>query len=308
VAGKPVLEHVFDVLSTAPDPENQELIFITGYLGDQIETFMKEKHPHVKATFIEQTERRGQSHAIALAREYISGPTLIVFVDTVIGTDLSFLKDEKAGSVLWVREVEDPRRFGVVELGDNQRVVNLIEKPEDMSLNLAIVGFYFFAQGEELIDAIDEQMVRDLRVKGEFFIADAMRIMLERGLEMRIEPVDIWLDAGVPQAVLDTNRFLLGNGCDNTSQIKYGSDVTIVPPVYIHPSAEIEESTIGPHVSVGPACHIKDSHIQDSILEYSVTVKNSLLSASIIGERTLVDSFSGSVNIGDDTEVRGMAP
>ncbi|MBN1230458.1 MAG: hypothetical protein JXA19_01185 [Anaerolineales bacterium] len=301
VAGKTVLAHVFDILSTAP--QNKEFIFITGYLGEQVETFMQEYYPEIKATYIQQSNRQGQSHAIWMAKNEINGPTLIAFVDTLVETDLSCLKDEEADSVIWVKEVEDPRRFGVAEVDENYFVHNLIEKPDDVNLNLAVVGFYYFKQGERLIGAIEQQLEREIRTKGEYFLADAMKILLSEGLTMRAQPIDIWLDAGLPETVLETNRYLLEHGRDNTALALRRHRVTIIPPVYIHPNAEIIQSTIGPHASIGSGCQIYSSTIQDSVLERDVEVYDSNLSHSLIGSRARVNGMQGCLNIGNDADV-----
>ena len=131
---------------------------------------------------------------------------LMAFVDTLIETDLSNLPSEEAEAVAWVHEVPDPRRFGVAQVDSNGWVSRLIEKPEDMSENLAVVGFYYFQDAARLISAIDEQMERKIILKKEFFLADAINIMLESGLKMRVEHVQAWNDCGTPSALLDTNR------------------------------------------------------------------------------------------------------
>lgn len=303
-AGKPVLEHVFDVLDTAPNAKNQELVFITGYLGEQVETFMEDSFPKKNAKFIAQNERLGQSHAIAMAREYIKGPTLIAFVDTLVNTDLSFLENETADAVIWVKEVEDPRRFGVVDVDENLIVKDLVEKPDDMRLNLAVVGFYYFKNGEDLITAIDEQIEKGIRTKGEYFLADAIKLMLNKDAQVRAEMVDVWLDAGLPETVLETNQYLLEHGRDNTNSAKRRNRMTVIPPVYIHPRAEIVQSTIGPNVSIGEGCRVYGSVIRDSILESDVTITDSSVRDSIIGSRATVKGFSGTLNIGNDAEVK----
>ena len=189
VAGKPVLAHVLDTFRDIQSLE--EVIFIVGYLGDQIESYVSEGYPDMETRFVTQGEMLGQSHAIGLAREFLQGPMLMVFVDTLIFADLSRLKDEPADGVIWVKEVEDPRRFGVTEVDAEDKVMRLIEKPQDMDNNLAVVGFYYFKEAGNLIEAIDQQMERQIQLKGEFFLADAVNIMLEGGSEMRVERVDV---------------------------------------------------------------------------------------------------------------------
>ena len=302
-AGNTVLGHVLELLKTTPNADDAEMVFIVGYLGDQIKGYMQANHPNIKTHYIEQKETLGQSHAIAMAREHIRGPMLVVFVDTVIDTDFSFLADEEADAVIWVKEVEDPRRFGVVELDEEGWVRGLIEKPDSDENRLAIVGIYYFKRGEDLIAAIDEQISQDMQTKHEFFLADAIDLMLKQGLRLRPEPVNVWLDAGVPETVLQTNRHLLAKGKDNSEEASQRPGVIIKPPVFVHPSASVKDSTLGPHVSVGRECVIKGSVIEDSVLEAGAVVSGSKLHGSILGERSQVEGYEGTLNIGDDSVV-----
>ncbi|MCW5875279.1 MAG: hypothetical protein KIS85_00220 [Anaerolineales bacterium] len=303
-AGDTVLGHVLKLLGSAPNVQQADFVFILGYLGDQVQRYMQAEHPEVKAHYVEQKELLGQSHALAQAREHLHGPTIVIFVDTVIETDFSGLAQEKADAVLWVKPVEDPRRFGVAALNEEGLVSGLIEKPDDMSNNLAIVGIYYFKRGEDLLAAIDEQMQKGVKTKNEYFLADAIDIMLKKGLRMRTEVVDEWLDAGLPETVLETNRRLLEKGRENTPDAGR-SGVTLHAPVYIHPEATVENSTLGPYVSVGRGCVVRNSRIEDAILESGATVEDSHLHGSLLGERSQVRGVKGRVNVGDDSQVQG---
>ena len=307
VAGKPVLAHVLDTLQSAPQAADAELVFIVGYLGDQIQAYMQAEHPQVKAHFVQQEEMLGQSHAIAMAREYMQGPLLILFVDTIVETDFGFLGDEEADAVIWVKEVEDPRRFGVVDLDDEGWVQGLIEKPDSMDNNRAIVGIYYFARGEDLLAAIDRQIAEDVQTKGEYFLADAMDLMLKDGLRMRPQDVGVWLDAGLPATVLETNRYLLEHGRDNSMEVVEHPRVKVDAPVFVHPSAEVEDSRIGPGVSIGPDCVVRGSRLVDSVLEAGAQVLDSDLQNSLIGQRARVQGIQGEINIGDDSVVQGKS-
>ncbi len=303
VAGKTVLDHLLDSLDSLPEPENIELIAIVGYLGEQIEEHIQTHYPSLKARFVTQDNPRGQSHAIKLAEEYLSGPMMIVFADTLIKTDLSTLFEESADALAWVQPVPDPRRFGVAELNSDGWVKRLIEKPEDMSNNLAVVGFYYFKEAQDLLAAIDEQMNKNLQLKGEFYLVDAINLMLQKGLRMRTKQVEVWLDAGTPEALLETNRYLLSHGRDNCKEVQQRPEVVIVPPVYIHPTAHLHCSIIGPYVSLGAGCRIEHSIIQDSILEDEAEVNGAILEKSILGRRARVSRRAGVINSGDNTEV-----
>ena len=303
VAGKAVLDHVLDTFRTLPDPESIELVNIVGYLADQTEDHLNKYYPNIKSHFVLQENPCGQSHAIYLAREYLSGPMLVVFVDTLLETDLSFLANETAEAVVWVKPVPDPRRFGVAMLGENGWVTRLIEKPQSFENNLAVVGFYYFQDAGSLLSAIEEQMRRDIQLKGEYFLVDAVNIMLERGLKMRIQKVDTWLDMGTPETLLETNRYLLSNGRSNNSEAVKRVDIVVVPPVFIHPSAEVTHSVIGPYVSLGAGCQVQNSVIRDSILEDEAQVSDVILEGSLIGRQAQIQRRAGRINAGDRTVV-----
>jgi glucose-1-phosphate thymidylyltransferase len=303
VAGKTVLDHVLDTLATLPDAENFELVNIVGYLGDQIEAHVREHYPHIKAHYIIQEDPRGQSHAIYLARELLDGPMLVVFADTLIDTDLSCLEDESVEAFAWVKPVQDPRRFGVAVVGEDGWVKRLIEKPQDMDHNLAVVGFYYFRNGCDLISAIEEQMQQGLILKGEYFLADAINIMLKRGLKMRPNVVDTWLDAGTPEALLETNRYLLENGMDNSTEAAQRQGIVVIPPVFIHPTAYVSNSVIGPYTSLGAECQVHSSIIRDSILSDAAEVTDVILENSLVGRKAQIQRRAGVINAGDQTIV-----
>ena len=303
VAGKAVLDHVIDIFNTLPGGQEIELINIVGYLGDQIEDYIHERYPHIKSHFVVQENPRGQSHAIWLAREYLDGPMLMVFGDTLIETNLSCLANAKGDAIAWVKEVPDPRRFGVAQLGSNGWVSRLVEKPQTMENNLAVVGFYYFQDSQALLSAIEEQMRRGMELKGEYFLVDAINIMLERGLRMCICPVDVWLDAGTPESLLETNRYLLDHGMDNSQEAAQRPNLVVVPPVFIHPSASIESSIIGPYVSLGAGCQVSHSIIQNSILEDEAQASGIILEKSLVGRRASLTRRAGVINAGDNTEV-----
>ena len=303
VAGKAVLDHVLDTLATLPEAESLELVNIVGYLGEQIEAYLGERYPQMRAHYVIQEDPRGQSHAIYLAREHLNGPMLMVFADTLIETNLSFLANEPAEAVAWVKPVPDPRRYGVVVVDKEGRVTRLIEKPDSMDNNLAVVGFYYFRRSEDLLSAIDEQIRRDIRLKGEYFLADAVNIMLERGLKMRTEKVDVWLDAGTPEALLETNRYLLDNGRSNIKDATARAGLVVIPPVFIHPTAQVVNSVIGPHVSLGAGCLVESSILRNTILEDEAQAKDVILEGSLIGRRAQISRRAGIINAGDQTVV-----
>lgn len=301
VAGKPVLGHVLDMFATLPSID--EVVFIVGYLGTQVQDYVSRAYPGLKSRYVEQTEMLGQSHAVWLARQGLSGPMLLVFVDTLIDADLSGLASEKAEAVAWVKAVPDPRRFGVAELGADGLVRRLVEKPQDATNNLAVVGMYYLRQAERLISAIEAQMAGKTTLHGEFFLADALTILLQQGLKMRVQAVEVWHDCGKPDTLLETNRYLLEHGRDNSEIAAQRPGVVVVPPVYIDPTATIHQSVVGPYVSIGAACEVRRSMIQNSLIDNDSQILDTALSASLIGRGARVIGRARSLNVGDSSEI-----
>ena len=310
VAGQTALDHLLAAFKSVPAGMEVEYVFIVGPgLGEtHLPPFMQEHYSAYKVHYALQMEMKGQSDAFWSAREHLTGPIITCFSDTLIETDFSALKREEAGGVAWVKSVPDPRRFGVAEVDDKGWVTRLIEKPDSMENNLAVVGCYYFREGRDLVSAIREQVKRGASLKGEYFLAEAINILLERGLKMRTQNVDVWLDTGTIESTLETNRYLLEHGRANKTRSEKQNGLEIVPPVFIHESAEVRDSIIGPHVSIGPGCKISGARIADSILEAEVTLAGAVLEGSFIGRQARVEGRSASfpsmtLNVGDDSSI-----
>jgi len=309
VAGKTSLEHLLDMFRTVSDPDNIEYVFVVGpYLGElQVPQFIRENYPNMKAHFIVQNEMKGQSHALWLAREFLHGPALVCFSDTLMETDFSFLAHEEADVVGWVMPMPDPRRFGVAELDNEGWVTRFIEKPESMDNNLVVVGCYYFKNAEKLLAAIEEQMERDLSFKGEFFLTHTITLMIEKGAKVRTQKSNSWLDTGTIEATLDTNKILLEGGNANKTKNETLDGVEFNTPSFVHPSAEIRNSVIGPYASIGANCRITNSKIEESIVEAHCEIQDAVLSRSLIGIRAKIqgrgDGQVIQLNVGDNSDI-----
>lgn len=305
VAGKTTLEHIMGMFDSLPDPANTEYIFIVGqYLGEvQIPAFVKKHYPHIKAHYVTQSEMKGQAHALWMAREFMHGPMMVLFSDTIVETDLAFLDKEEADGVAWVLPVPDPRRFGVAEVGTDGWVRRFIEKPTSMENNLVVIGCYYFKSAEKVLDAIEEQMERDIKLKGEYFLADTISLMIEKGAKVRTHQGESWLDTGTIEATLETNTYMLEHGRDNSEEALKRTGITVVPPVFIHPTAKVNHSVIGPHVSIGPDCEVNSCVIRNTILDEGSEVIDTVLDSSFIGRDAKVEGFPTKVNMGDNSSV-----
>ena len=308
VAGKTSLEHLLDMFNSVPDPDNVEFVYIVGpYLGElQVPPFVRENYPGMKAHFVVQNEMKGQSHALWLAREFLRGPLIVCFSDTLLETDFSFLEREEADVVAWVMPMPDPRRFGVAEVNQEGWVTRFVEKPESMDNNLVVVGCYYFKSAEQLLAAIEEQMERNLTLKGEFFLTDTVTLMIEKGAKVRTQQADSWLDTGTIDATLDTNKILLESK-SNKTQNESVDGVEIIAPSFIHPSAEIKNSVIGPYSSIGANCKIINSWVEQSIVEADCEIQDAALSRSLVGIKTRIRGKGAGqhiqLNVGDNSDI-----
>jgi glucose-1-phosphate thymidylyltransferase len=295
VAGQPVLGHVLDRLTTLPI---DRAVFVTGYLGDQIEKYVRANY-EIDSVFVEQAEPLGQSHAIIQARGSVTGETLIVFPDMLFEADLEQILALEHEGALFVKEVEDPRKFGVVVL-DGDRITKLVEKPETPVSNQAVIGIYYVREIEHLFDAIDYQMRENLQKDGEFYIADAIQHLIDTGSSYTTLPVSIWEDCGSPEALLSTNRYLL----ERFGKEPVPSDGNVfVSPVFVDPTAEISGSVVGPYASIGAGVQVRHSIITDSIVDEGAQIETTMLTKSIVGRDAYVSGDFIQVNVGDSSDI-----
>jgi glucose-1-phosphate thymidylyltransferase len=296
VAGKPIIAHILDdIVPLNPS----RFVLIVGYKGELIQEFVKSHYPDLPVEFVFQEERRGIGHAVDLTRHVANGdePLLIVLGDTIIKTDLKKVVSQKT-NVLGVKEVDDPRRFGVCEVKGN-RITRLVEKPADPPSNLALVGLYYMQEGAPLFDAIRHNIEKDITTNNEYQITDALQLMIQRGAEFAPFVIDEWFDCGKPEAMLETNRKLL----ENAPAPKTIEGSIIVPPVSISPTAEIVNSIIGPYVSIADRVAVHSSVVRDSVISEGAMVTDALLESSLIGANAVIRGGFKKLDVGDSSEI-----
>ncbi|MGE3798949.1 MAG: sugar phosphate nucleotidyltransferase [Thermomicrobiales bacterium] len=294
VAGKPMLAHVLDrVLPLEPE----RLVFITGYLGDQIESWVTANYD-IPAIFVEQPEMRGQTDAIIRVRVHVRDDALILFPDALFEADFTGIATTDADVITYTIEVDDPSAYGIAVV-ENDRVVRLVEKPQTFISSLAIIGIYYVRSMPDLYEAIEEQFARKLALKNEYFIADAIQLMIDGGKKVVTSVVDEWKDCGNDATLLDTNRYLL----DTMQHASESTDSVIIQPSFVSPLAVIERSVIGPYASIGDRTHIRDSIVRDSIIDTDARVDAANVTRSIIGRGAEVIGQPASLNVSDSSKV-----
>ncbi|HSH05635.1 MAG TPA: sugar phosphate nucleotidyltransferase [Anaerolineae bacterium] len=305
VAGNTVIGHILDELA---EVTTDEVIFVVGYKGDEIEAWIREHYPHLNAHFVIQEEALGQAHAIWLCREFLDEQdVMICFGDGVIKAAYEELGQQpEADAVFLVEEVEDPSSFGVVALNEAGNIVEFIEKPDDDKYRLAIAGVYWFRDGNYLMRALKRVMEEGLQTKGEYYLADAFQVMLGEGGKLRTQVVSAWLDGGKPENILYTNKRLLGMGGYETKDAverSYVEDFTVLPPVYIDETAVIENAVIGPYVSVGAGAVIRRAVVRNSIIDDDAVISDCVLDGALVGERAEVIGRGSALFVGDDAQI-----
>ena len=300
IAGRTSLDYLLDEFKDLGNDWDPEYIFVISPNGWSIKTYMEENYPSLNCKYVVQEEMKGQSHAIYCAKDLIDSPMIMTFADTLIHVDLSCLKDETRDGLAWCQYTEDPRRFGAAVLDETGRVKHFIEKPPTMEHKMVIVGFYYFKDGRKLISAIQEQIEKNISLKNEFYIADGINIMLDRGDAFGIQETNAWVDAGVPGTVISTNRFFLDQGNDNSAEAAKREGVVVIPPVYVDPSAEVTRSVIGPYVSIAAGCKVTNCVLQDTILDKRTTISNLVAHETMLGADVDVNAADRKLFLGDN--------
>jgi glucose-1-phosphate thymidylyltransferase len=306
VADKPILGHIVDDLTNVGVGD---FTFVVGYLGEMIEDYIRNAYPNLSVHFVSQDSPLGLGHAVHLTESTVmrdgEEPLLILLGDTLIDADLGVIRHSET-DLIGVRAVEEPRRYGVVELDTDGRISAMIEKPENPRSNLAIVGVYYFREPSRLYQALRDVIDEKILTQGEIQLTDALQRMLEQGVAMRALPVSCWYDCGRPETLLQTNHDLLERrftGAAAEIAARYPT-VVIKPPVYIAPSATVEDSVIGPYVTIADGCCVKRSIIERSIINEGGEIQNARLTGSIIGNRARLRENTLSLYVGDQSEVK----
>jgi len=294
VAGRPVMDWVMDRLSGLPV---SELIFITGHLKEQVEAYATGRYGH-PCRYIEQVVQDGTAGAVNLARPHIHEPILVIFVDTVFEADLSIIPRTNADGIIWAKEVEDYQRFGVVVTDREGYMTRIVEKPREPISRLANIGLYYVRDVQALWRGIDHVLASPAN-KGEYYLTDAFQHMIEAGRKILTAEVGGWYDCGKLDTLLESNEILLRKGAARHPEL---TGVTLREPVYIEDGVTIEDSTIGPNVSIERGCVIRGSTVEHSILGAGCQVSGSTLRQSMLGREVRLAGFHGSASLGDHSE------
>jgi len=294
VGGKPVLAHVLEPL-VALEPD--EVIFVVGHHGDQVMEYVRRNFPF-RARFVPQEKLLGLGYALHLAMSDLTNePVLVILGDTVVECDCKAFLD--AGDyVLGLRQVDDPRRFGIAEVRDGY-IVGLEEKPEEPKTNLALIGLYYFRESAMLKKMLAELVRSGTTTSGEIQLTDALHRMIEAGVKFSPYEVKGWFDCGKKETLLSSNREILMR----LPQPGPIDGSVLIPPVFVAPTAKVVHSIIGPNVSIAEHAVVERSVVQNSIIGEEARVEDLVLDNSLVGQRAVVRGSRRQVNVGDTSRV-----
>ena len=304
IAGKPIVHRlVEDIAAVLNQPIDEVAFIIHESFGKKVEEELIAIAQKLGATgtIYYQNEALGTGHAIMCAKDSLTGPAVIAYADTLIRADFDL--DKTADSVIWVKQVEKPEAFGVINLNAAGEIVELVEKPKEFVSDLAVIGIYYFKDISVLRDELQSVLDNNIIHGGEYQINDGIKQMMAKGMKFVPGKVDEWMDCGNKDVTVDTNSRMLGFlHNDGEHLIDYGvkqENSTIIPPCYIGEDVVLINSTVGPNVSLGRGTHIVDSTIKNSLVQTHAHIKNASLDNAMIGNHVNFDGNFTSISIGD---------
>jgi glucose-1-phosphate thymidylyltransferase len=301
IAGKPVMDYILEDLERLGGVE--QVVYITGHLKEKVEAHARKDFADLPSVFVEQTVQDGTAGAVKLAQPYVDQDVLIIFVDTIFETDLSAIGRTDADGIIWVKEVEDYQRFGVVVTDADGYMTQIIEKPSTPISKRANIGLYYVKNWKLLFEGIDHTLTQP-KHKGEYYLTDAFQYMIDHGAKLKVIDVEGWYDAGKLDTLLATNRIVLEKGSARRPA-NVEKSVTIHDPVYIEDGVTLSNSVIGPNVSIGAGSTVDGSTLTDTIIGASARIKGAQLRNSLIGDHVIIEGLHGELTVSDHSEIRG---
>lgn len=302
IAGKPIVQRLIEQLVDTSSESIENIGFIiTKDFGEQVEDQLLKlaKQSGAKGLIFYQESPQGIAHALQTAKNLFTGKLIIGLADTL------FIFEEKLklneDGILLVQQVKDPSSFGVVSINEDQTISGLIEKPKDFVSDLAIIGIYYFKDSPALLQEIDYLLENNIQTKGEFQLTDAIENLRKKGAKLKTQTVNEWLDCGNKDVTIQTNQRILKHEI-NMNLIEgtiENVNSSIIPPCYIGKNVVLENTIIGPYVSIGEKTVIKNSIISNSIIQENSMVENKILKNSMLGNYVSVKGQAEQMSIGD---------
>ena len=312
VAGQPIVNRLVKDIAGVVKEKIDEVAFILGdpaFFGEDVIENLTELAEGLgaKASIYRQDQPLGTGHAIMCAKDSLSGPAVIAYADTLIQADFDL--DPTADSVIWVKKVEHPEAYGVVQLNENKEIIELVEKPSNFVSDLAVIGIYYFKEVSQLKSELQYVLDNNIIHGGEYQINDGIKGMMAKGKVFKTGQVEQWMDCGNKKVTVETNQQVLKNEAKKGKQRIPDSAIiensVIIKPCFIGEDVKLTNVVLGPYASIGNGTVIKDSVIKNSIIQHSTSLKNAILKDSMIGSNVNYDGLARDLSLGDYTNING---
>jgi glucose-1-phosphate thymidylyltransferase len=303
VGGKPIVHRLVEDIVAVCGSEIQEIAFVVGHFGEEVERELiaVAEMFGARGSIHYQETPLGTGHAVLCAKNLLKGPVVVAFADTLFNADFKISPDDDG--ILWVKQIENPSDFGVVKLNSLGEIVDYIEKPKEFISDLAMIGVYYFREGEKLRQELEYLVSNNIIKSGEYQLPDALRRLTEKGCLFKPGAVNEWLDCGNKDVTVHTNSRVLDydfqkNPTPTRKNVRLVHSI-IIEPCFIDENVLIENSIIGPHVSIGKDSTLMDCRIADSILQNNCTINNMNITNSMIGSHVILRNTPSVLSIGD---------
>ncbi|MCH2223701.1 MAG: nucleotidyltransferase [Crocinitomicaceae bacterium] len=306
VAGQPIVHRLVKDIAEVVNEPIEEVAFILGdpaFFGDEVVKSLTELAEGLgaKASIYRQDQPLGTGHAIMCAKESLDGSAVIAYADTLIQADFDL--DSSADSVIWVKQVDRPEAYGVVQLNEAKEIVELVEKPEEFVSDLAVIGIYYFKEVSQLRSELQKVLDNNIIHGGEYQINDGIKGMMSNGKVFKTGEVQQWMDCGNKKVTVETNAQVLRNeqakGNDHVHSSVVSENSIIIQPCFIGKNAKITNSVVGPYASIGSNTSISDSRIQNSIIQHDTNISNANMKDSMIGSKVEYNGLARDLSLGD---------
>ncbi len=305
IAGKPIVQRLLEEIALVSEEKIEEIAFIIGDFGKDTELELEKIATSLgaKPSIYYQYEAMGTAHAIYCAEKSLSGKIIVAFADTLFKADFKITDQVEAS--IWVQKVDDPSAFGVVKVNENNLITDFIEKPKNFVSDLAIIGIYYFKDGENLKNEIKYLIDNKILVNNEYQLTDVLENMKNKGIKFTPEKIKEWMDCGNKNATIHTNKRILEY--HKNDKLIFDTAIIensiIIPPCFIGDGAIVKNSIVGPHVSIGAKTTVDKTIISNSIVQRYASIKSIILTNSMIGNNSKVADVTVEINVGDYTEI-----
>lgn len=306
VAGEPIVHRLVKDIAKVINQPIEEIAFVLGdpaFFGDDVVKSLEDLANSLgaKPTIYRQDQPLGTGHAIMCAKSSLSGPAVIAYADTLIRADFNL--DENADAVIWVKKVDKPEAYGVVNLNDDNEITELVEKPKFFVSDLAVIGIYYFKDVSVLKTELQHVLDNNIVNGGEYQINDGIKGMMAKGRIFKTGQVDEWMDCGNKEVTIETNarmlQFLNDDGEELIDSSLKIENSKIIQPCFVGKNVVLKDSTIGPFVSVGDNTIIESSTVKNSLIQSHTSIKNATLVEAMIGNHATFNGNFSKISIGD---------